>query len=166
MDDYLSKPFSQEGLRAALQRWMVTKPLTHQPAPQVLLEKQDHLSNSVRDSDDRRVHMEQLAGHGTIRTSGRFADNSFSLPLRFQAADPGNPQGYSDRRCDRAHRWGPSVEIRQRTSGCPRRRPSLRRNRTAREEQLDVAINLLLPLEQSVEMACRIFEGTLRAKAA
>jgi HPt (histidine-containing phosphotransfer) domain-containing protein len=38
--------------------------------------------------------------------------------------------------------------------------------RLAREEQLDVAINLLEPLEQSVEMACRIFEGTLRAKAA
>jgi two-component system, sensor histidine kinase and response regulator len=29
MDDYLSKPFSQEDLRAALQRWMVTKPLEH-----------------------------------------------------------------------------------------------------------------------------------------
>ncbi|MFZ3012104.1 MAG: Hpt domain-containing protein [Nitrospira sp.] len=38
--------------------------------------------------------------------------------------------------------------------------------RRAREEQLDVATNLLEPLEQSVEMACRIFEGTLRAKAA
>jgi hypothetical protein len=38
--------------------------------------------------------------------------------------------------------------------------------RLTREGQLDVATNLLEPLEQSVEMACRIFEGTLRAKAA
>ena len=38
--------------------------------------------------------------------------------------------------------------------------------RLARQQQLDAAANLLDPLKESVELACKVFEGKIRAQAA
>lgn len=37
--------------------------------------------------------------------------------------------------------------------------------RLARQQQLDAVANLLAPLDESVELACKIFEAKIRARA-
>ena len=53
MDDYLSKPFSQETLRATVQQWMVTKLIGHQSSAQDIDEKRISHNISGWNSGDR-----------------------------------------------------------------------------------------------------------------
>jgi two-component system, sensor histidine kinase and response regulator len=167
MDDYLSKPFSQEGLRAALQRWMVTKPLEHQPAPQVMFASKsthhDPLSVPLIDESiwNNLLAMERSEHPGALQTIlSLYLSDSRRLILEIRKAIH---TGDVTRLNAEAHQLkSASAQV----GALAAAHHSGEIERLAREEQLDVATNLLEPLEQSVEMACRIFEGTLRAKAA
>ncbi len=167
MDDYLSKPFSQEGLRAALQRWIVTKPLEHQPAPQVLLEKKitHHTPLGIPVIDEsiwnNLLAMERSGRPGALQTIlSLYLSDSSRLILEIRKAIH---TGDVTRLNAGAHQLkSASAQV----GALAAAHHSGEIERLAREEQLDVATNLLEPLEQSVETACRIFEGTLRAKAA
>ncbi|MGB4067293.1 MAG: response regulator [Nitrospira sp.] len=167
MDDYLSKPFSQEGLRAALQRWMVTKPLEHQPAPQVMFASKsthhDPLSVPLIDESiwNNLLAMERSEHPGALQTIlSLYLSDSRRLILEIRKAIH---TGDVTRLNAEAHQLkSASAQV----GALAAAHHSGEIERLAREEQLDVATNLLEPLEQSVEMACRIFEGTFRAKAA
>jgi len=167
MDDYLSKPFSQEGLRAALQRWMVTKPLEHQPAPQALLKKKitHHTPLGIPVIDESiwktLVTMERSGRPDALRTIlSLYLSDSRRLILEIRKAIH---TGDVSRLNAGAHQLkSASAQV----GALAAAHHSGEIERLAREGQLDVATNLLKLLEQSVEMACRIFEGTLRAKAA
>ena len=167
MDDYLSKPFSQEGLRTALQRWMVTKPLEHQPAPQVLLRNKitPHAPLGIPVIDEsiwnNLLAMERSGRPGALQTIlSLYLSDSRRLLLEIRKAIHTGD-------VSRLNAWAHQLKSTSAQVGAlAAAHHSGEIERLAREEQLDVAINLLEPLEQSVEMACRIFEGTLRAKAA
>ena len=167
MDDYLSKPFSQEGLRAALQRWMVTKPLEQQPAPQALLENKitHHTPLGIPVIDESilktLVTMERPGRPGALQTIlSLYLSDSRRLLLEIRKAI--YTRDVSRLNAEAYQLKSASAQV----GALAAAHHSGEIERLAREEQLDVATNLLEPLEQSVEMACRIFEGTLRAKAA
>ena len=167
MDDYLSKPFSQEGLRTALQRWMVTKPLEHQPAPQVLLRNKitPHAPLGIPVIDEsiwnNLLAMERSGRPGALQTIlSLYLSDSRRLLLEIRKAIHTGD-------VSRLNAWAHQLKSTSAQVGAlAAAHHSGEIERLTREGQLDVATNLLEPLEQSVEMACRIFEGTLRAKAA
>ena len=167
MDDYLSKPFSQEDLRAALQRWMVTKPLEQQPAPQALFEdKTIHhtplgipvINESVWNT---LLAMERSGRPGAVQTIlSLYLSDSRRLILEIRKAIQ---SGDAAKLNAGAHQLkSASAQV----GALAAAHYSGEIERLARDQQLDVATDLLNPLEQSVKMACRLFEGTLRAKAA
>jgi CheY-like chemotaxis protein/HPt (histidine-containing phosphotransfer) domain-containing protein len=167
IDDYLSKPFSQERLRNALQRWMVTKPLEQQPAPQVLLGNKiaHHTPLGIPVIDEsiwnNLLAMERSGRPGAVQTIlSLYLSDSRRLILEIRKAiHTGDVTGLNAG----AHQLkSASAQV----GALAAAHHSGEIERLAREEQLDVATNLLEPFEQGVEMACRIFERTLRAKTA
>ncbi len=167
MDDYLSKPFSQEGLRTTLQRWMVTKPLAGQPVPSVMLEDKitHHAPLGIPVIDESiwktLVTMERSGRPGTLQTIlSLYISDSRRLILEIRQAIH---TGDVTKLTAGAHQLkSASAQV----GAFAAAHHSGAIERLARAQQLDGATDLLDPLEQSVEMACRIFEGTLRAKAA
>jgi two-component system, sensor histidine kinase and response regulator len=167
MDDYLSKPFSQEGLRAALQRWMVTKPLEQQPAPHVLLENKitPHTPLGIPVIDEsvwnNLLAMERSGRPGAVQTilSLYLSDSRRLIQEIREAIQSGDAAKLNAG----AHQLkSASAQV----GALAAAHHSGEIERLAREGQLDVATDLLNPLEQSVKMACKIFEGMLRARAA
>lgn len=167
MDDYLSKPFSQEDLRAALQRWMVTKPLEHQPAPQALFEgKTIHhtpLGIPVIDESvwNNLLAMERSGRPGAVQTIlSLYLSDSRRLILEIREAIQ---SGDAAKLNAGAHQLkSASAQV----GALAAAHHSGEIERLARDQRLDVATDLINPLEQSVETACRFFKKTLRAKAA
>ena len=167
MDDYLSKPFSQEGLRAALQRWMVTKPLEHQPAPQALFEgKTIHhtpLGIPVIDESvwNNLLAMERSGRPGAVQTIlSLYLSDSRRLILEIREAIQ---SGDAAKLNAGAHQLkSASAQV----GALAAAHHAGEIERLARDQRLDLATDLLNPLEQSVETACRFFKETLRAKAA
>lgn len=167
MDDYLSKPFSQESLRTTLQRWMVTKPLEQQPAPQALFENKTlhHTPLGIPVIDEsvwnNLLAMERSGRPGTLQTIlSLYLSDSRRLILEIREAIQ---SGDAAKLNAGAHQLkSASAQV----GALAAAHHSGEIERLARDQQLDVATDLLNPLEQSLEMACKIFEGTLRAKAA
>ena len=167
MDDYLSKPFSQEGLRAAIQRWMPTTSIRHQPTPQVMPEERiDHtppLGIPVIDESIWKtlVTIERLGDSSAVqKIISLYLSDSRRLILEISEAIQ---TGDAARLNAAAHQLkSASAQV----GALAVSFYSGEIERLAREQRLDAAANLLEPLEQSAEIACRIFDKKIRAQAA
>ncbi|MDH4086763.1 MAG: Hpt domain-containing protein [Nitrospira sp.] len=144
-----------------------TKPLEHQPAPQVLLRNKitHHAPLGIPVIDESiwktLVTMERSGRPGALQTIlSLYLSDSRRLLLEIRKAI--YTRDVSRLNAEAYQLKSASAQV----GALAAAHHSGEIERLAREEQLDVATNLLEPLEQSVEMACRIFEGTLRAKAA
>ena len=166
MDDYLSKPFSQGDLQTVIQRWVVPNTPDSVPRSQVTNEKNIQTTplgipvidesawnnlapversgrpNAVQNilsvylSDSRRLILEIREA---MQTGDAATLNAGAHQLKSSSAHVGALAA--------AFHAG---EI----------------ERLMREQGLDAAAHLLDPLEQSVELACRIFEEKIRVRAA
>jgi len=167
MDDYLSKPFSQEDLRAAIQRWMPATSIEHQPAPQVMSEERiDHttpLGIPVIDESVWKtlVTMERSGRSSTVqKILSLYLSDSSRLILEIREAIQ---TGDTARLNAGAH------QLKSASAQVGALAATLHAGeieRLAHTQQLNSAVNLLEPLKESVEMACRIFEEKIRARAA
>jgi len=166
MDDYLSKPFSQDDLQTVIQRWMVPNTPDFVPRSQVTNEKiaqttplgipvidesawnnlasveRSGRPNAVQNilsvylSDSRRLILEIREA---MQTGDAATLNAGAHQLKSSSAHVGALAA--------AFHAG---EI----------------ERLTREQRLDAAAHPLDPLEQSVELACTILEEKIRARAA
>jgi HPt (histidine-containing phosphotransfer) domain-containing protein len=146
---------------------MVTKPLEQQPAPHVLLENKiaHHTPLGIPVIDEsvwnNLLAMERSGRPGAVQTIfSLYLSDSRRLILEIREAIQ---SGDAAKLNAGAHQLkSASAQV----GALAAAHHSGAIERLARDQQLDVATDLLNPLEQSVEMACRIFEGKLRAKAA
>lgn len=166
MDDYISKPFSQVGLRATILRWMDTKPPDASPSHQTLSEQiasttsigipvidegvwanllsmeRAGRTNAVQRivslylSDSRRLVLEIREA---IKTGDGAALNAAAHQLKSASAQVGAVAASFH-----------AGEIEQ----------------LLRQQQQDAVASLIDPLDESVDLACKMFEDRLRARAA
>ena len=166
MDDYLSKPFSQQHLLAMLQRWIAMPPaesLRHRRAP-------DDKGSQATPSDIPIINESVIANLLAMERVGRpsaaekilvlYLSNSRRLVSEIRAAIH---TGDAPALREAAHQLKSSSAL------VGAQAASIHAGRVeqlAGEQQLDAATSLLHPLEQSVELTCTIFEEKLRARAA
>ena len=167
MDDYLSKPFSQEDLKAVLQRWMVTKPMEHQPTsvgmPEEQITQHTPLGIPIIDESNWKDLMliERSERQGAVQTIlSLYLCDSRRLILEIREAIQ---TGNADRLNVGAHQLkSASAQV----GALAATHYAGEIERLARAQQLDVATDLLESLEESVEMTCRILEEKIRPQAA
>lgn len=167
MDDYLSKPFTQENLQDALQRWMVTKPSEQQPEPQMISvdKSTQHTSLGIPVIDEsvwnNLLAMERSGRPGAMPTIlSLYLSDARRLILEIREAIQ---TGNADRLNAGAHQLKSSSA---QVGALAATHYAREIERLARAQQLDVATDLLEPLEESVAMTCSILEDKIRPQAA
>ena len=166
MDDYLSKPFSQAGLQAAIRRWMDTRPTDALPS-HLTLSKQSASTTSteipiIDEAVWENLLAMELAGRSDAlhRILSLYLLDSKRLMGVLQAAiQTGNEAAVRDG----AH------QLKSSSAQVGALAASVQAGeieRYARTQQLDSAANLLDPLKESVELVSKIFEDKIRAQAA
>lgn len=166
MDDYLSKPFSQDGLQAIIRRWMDPKPTDSLRSPQRLDEQIGSTTPLGIPVIDEAVWKNLLAMERAGRSNALHKILSLYLldsrrligVIRdaIQAGDGGML-------ADGAH------QLKSTSAQVGALAASFQAGeieRYARTQQLDSAANLLDPLKESVELASKMFEDKIRAQAA
>lgn len=166
MDDYLSKPFTQDDLQATIRRWVNTKPTDSLPSPQALI-KQNASTTSLRiPIIDETIWKNLLAmehagrSHALHKILLLYLSDSKRLMGALHAAIQ-TGDGAAIR--DGAH------QLKSTSAQVGALAASFHAGeieRYAREQQLDAAASLLDPLKESVESACKIFQDKIRACAA
>ncbi|MBH0203915.1 MAG: response regulator [Nitrospira sp.] len=167
MDDYLSKPFSQEDLRTIMKRWAATKPLDHQPAAQVMIEDKitRHAPLEIPVINEsvwtNLLAMKRSGRPGVVqKILSLYLSSSRRLLLEIREAIQA---GDAARLNAGAHQLkSASAQV----GAFAAAHHSGAIERLAREQQLNLAPDLLEPLEQSVDKACIIFEREIRSQAA
>jgi CheY-like chemotaxis protein/HPt (histidine-containing phosphotransfer) domain-containing protein len=167
MDDYLPKPFSQESLQAALQRWVAPQPSTSRPGLQVGPEEglaaTTLLGIPVIDESvwKNLLTMERSGRSNAVqKILSLYLSDSRRLVLEIRAAiDAGDAALLNAG----AHQLkSASAQVGALAAGFQ----AGEIERLAQAQQLDAAAHLLEPLKESVELACKIFEEKIRARAA
>ncbi len=167
MDDYLSKPFSQDDLRTTLQRWIPTTPIEQLPALQVMPEERMTLTTSLGLPIINEAVWRNLLA---MEQSGR--RNAVQRILSLYLSDAGRLM----REIREASHTGNATalaavahQLKSASAHVGALAAAFHAGeieRLARANQLATAADLLTPLEESINLACRIFEEKLRAQAA
>ena len=166
MDDYLSKPFSQQRLLAMLQRWMATPP----SASIQNIRKLTHTVSQITPSDipiiNKSVFGNLLAMDRVGRPSAAqkiltlYLSNSQRLLSEIQAA---------------IHAKNPSAlraaahQLKSSSALVGAQAASVHAGQIEQlvvDQRLDAAAGLVTPLADSVKQACKTFEDTIRPQAA
>jgi len=166
MDDYLSKPFSQDGLRATLQRWIAENPSDSLQQHQI----PDDKASSAIPSDIPVINESVFANLLKMDRVGRpstaqkiltlYLSNSRRLLSEIRTAiDTGDAPALRAA----AHQLKSSSAL---VGALAASVHAGRIERLAAERQLDAAASLAAPLTDSVERACKTFEDTIRPQAA
>ena len=166
MDDYLSKPFSQDSLQATIRRWMNAQPPDALPNPQALNEQLASTTPLGIPVIDDVVWKNLLAMERAGRLSALhkilslyLLDSRRLVGVMRKAIQAGEGTTL----IDGAHQLkSASAQVGALAAGFQ----AGEIERLARAQQRDAAANLLDSLEESVELACKIFEDRLRARAA
>lgn len=166
MDDYLSKPFSQQNLLATLQRWIVKPPSGSLRHRQVLDGKLSQATPSDIPVINESVFANLLAMERVGRPNATqkilvlYLSNSRRLLDEIRTAiDTDN--GAALRAASHQLKSSSALVGAQAASV-----HAEQIERLAVGQQLDAAANLLDPLTESVESACKSFEARIRARAA
>ncbi|MDH4152581.1 MAG: response regulator [Nitrospira sp.] len=166
MDDYLSKPFSQDDLQATIRRWVNQNLPAALPTPQTLdtqIPSPSPWGIPIIDEAiwENLLAMERVgcsyAMHKILALY--LSDSRRLMRVIHDAIQTG----------DRATLADGAHQLKSTSAQVGALAASVRAGeieRYAREQQLDAAANLLDPLKESVESACKIFEGKIRARAA
>ena len=166
MDDYLSKPFSQGDLHTILQRWMATPPSDipqahRQPGnnvPQVTPPEIPVINKSVFTN---LLVMERVGRPSMApKILALYLSNSRQLLSEIRAA---LSAGDTSALRAAAHQLKSSSALVGAQAASVH---AGQIERLAVDEQLDAVARLVLPLEDSVEQACKTFEDTIRPQAA
>ncbi|MBX3324285.1 MAG: response regulator [Nitrospira sp.] len=166
MDDYLSKPFSQDSLQATIRRWGNTKPTDSPPSSQTLDEQIAPTTPLGIPIIDDAVWENLLAMERAGRShplhkilSLYLSDSRRLIEVIRDAIQAGNGAALTDG----AHQLkSTSAQVGALAASFQ----AGKIERLARQQQLDSAANLLNPLIESVELACKIFEAKIRGRAA
>ncbi|MBS0151173.1 MAG: response regulator [Nitrospira sp.] len=166
MDDYLSKPFSQERLQATIRRWVNTTPTKTLPTPQTFNEQiasTTPLGIPVIDDAvwENLLAMERAGRSDALHKilSLYLSDSRRLIGVIRDAILAGNGAML----IDGAH------QLKSTSAQVGALAASFQAGeieRLARQQQLDAAANLLDPLKESVELACKIFRTKIQARAA
>ncbi|MBS0167634.1 response regulator [Nitrospira sp. CMX1] len=166
MDDYLSKPFSQDSLQATIRRWGNTKPTDSLPSSQTLDEQIAPTTPLGIPIIDDAVWENLLAMERAGRShplhkilSLYLSDSRRLIEVIRDAIQAGNGAALTDG----AH------QLKSTSAQVGALATSFQAGeieRLARQQQLDSAAHLLNPLIESVELACKIFEAKIRGRAA
>jgi len=166
MDDYLSKPFSQDDLQATIQRWVNQNPPAALPAPQTLDTQIPSPSPWGIPIIDEAIWENLLAmeragcSYAMHKILALYLSDSRRLMRVIHNAIQ---TGDAVTLADGAH------QLKSTSAQVGALAASVQAGeieRYAREQHLDAVANLLDPLTESVESACRIFEDKIRARAA
>jgi HPt (histidine-containing phosphotransfer) domain-containing protein len=166
MDDYLSKPFSQAGLQATIRQWMDTKPTDASPNHQTLTEQIASTTSTGIPAIDEGVWDNLLTMERAGRTNAvqrivslYLSDSRRLVQEMREAFKTGDAAALNAV----AHQLkSASAQVGALAASCQ----AGDIERLARQQQLDATASLLGLLDQSVELACKIFEDRLRARAA
>ena len=166
MDDYLSKPFSQAGLQAAIRRWMDTRPTDALPSHLTLSKQSASTTSTEIPIIDEAVWENLLAMERAGRSDALhrilslyLLDSKRLMGVLQAAIQTGNEAAVRDG----AH------QLKSSSAQVGALAASVQAGeieRYARTQQLDSAANLLDPLKESVELVSKIFEDKIRAQAA
>ena len=166
MDDYLSKPFSQAGLQAAIRRWMDTRPSDALPSHPTLSKQSASTTSTEIPVMDEAVWENLLAMERAGRSDALhrilslyLSDSKRLMGVLQAAIQTGNGAALRDG----AH------QLKSSSAQVGALAASVQAGeieRYARTQQLDSAANLLDPLKESVELVSKIFEDKIRAQAA
>jgi signal transduction histidine kinase/response regulator RpfG family c-di-GMP phosphodiesterase len=166
MDDYLSKPFSQDDLKATIQRWIVPKMIA--PSPQSSSEKQDLPQTTplgIPVIDD--AVWKSLLAREPARPSNsmhnllsEYLTTSKQLLREIREAIRTVDMAALGSGAHRLHAASTQV------GALATAFHSGELERLAHAKQLESAANLLEPLEESLAMVSTIFERAIRARAA
>ena len=166
MDDYLSKPFTQDSLHTILQRWITTHP-SDSPQP---CRELSHKVCQETPSDIPVINESVFANLLAMERAGRpsaaqkilalYLSNSRRLVSEIRAAvHTGDTQALRTA----AHQLKSSSALVGAQAASVQ---AGQIERLAGERQLDAAASLVAPLTDSVERACKTFEDTIRPQAA
>ncbi|OYT21971.1 MAG: hybrid sensor histidine kinase/response regulator [Nitrospira sp. UW-LDO-01] len=166
MDDYLSKPFSQDGLQAIIRRWMDPKPTDSLRSPLTLDEQVGSTTPLGIPVIDEAVWKNLLAMERAGRSDSLhkilslyLSDSSRLVGVIRDAIQKGNGAMLTDG----AH------QLKSTSAQVGAQAASFQAGeieRLARQRQLGAAADLLGPLDESVELACKIFRTKIQARAA
>ncbi|MBK8276558.1 MAG: response regulator [Nitrospira sp.] len=166
MDDYLSKPFSQAGMQATIQRWMEAKPTDALASHPTLSKQSASITSTEIPVIDEAVWENLLAMERAGRSDALhkilslyLSDSKRLMGVLQAAIQTGNGAALRDG----AH------QLKSTSAQVGALAASFQAGeieRLARQQQLDAAADLLGPLDESVELACKIFEDKIRAQAA
>ena len=166
MDDYLSKPFSQAGLQAAIRRWMDTRPTDSLPSHPTLSKQRTSTTSTEIPVIDEAVWENLLAMERAGRSDALhrilslyLLDSKRLMGVLQAAIQTGNEAALRDG----AH------QLKSSSAQVGALAASVQAGeieRLARQQQLDAAADLLGPLNESVELACKVFIAKMQARAA
>lgn len=166
MDDYLSKPFSQAGMQATIQRWMEARPTDALPSRQTLSKQSVSTTSIGIPVIDDAVWENLLAMERAGRSDALhkilslyLSDSSRLVGVIHDAIQKRNGAMLTDG----AH------QLKSTSAQVGAQAASFQAGeieRLARQQQLDAAADLLGPLDESVELACKIFRTKIQARAA
>jgi len=166
MDDYLSKPFSQQNLHATLRQWMAMHPSDSLRHHQVPDDNVPQATPANIPAVNESVFANLLAMERVGRPSAvqkilvLYLSNSRRLLSEIRAAI---------RTVDAPALKAAAHQLKSSSALVGAQAASIHAGhieRLAGERQMDAAANLLEPLEASVELACKFCEDKLRARAA
>ncbi len=166
MDDYLPKPFSQEGLSTIIHRWMATKPTDVFPGHKGPADKIAHTTPLGIPVINESVfeNLPAMERAGPLNAAQKIlllylSDSRRLLGEIRDAIHTGDAPALSTA----AHQLkSASAQV----GALAATLHSTEIERLARDQRLDAASNLVDSLEESVELACRIFEEKIRPQAA
>ena len=165
MDDYLSKPFSQDGLQAVIRRWVMTDPLetvavnalkSTETPPQDIPVIDTSAWDSIRSLPQQHRGNPTLL-HGTL--SMYLTDSALLLQQIRSAVQTGDAAGLSAA----AHRLKSSSA---QLGACATADHCQALERLATAGQLHTALSVLQRLEASYQASCARIEAELRERAA
>ncbi|MBH0199077.1 MAG: response regulator [Nitrospira sp.] len=166
MDDHLSKPFSQEGLSAIIRRWIATKTTDPLPGLQAFDEQIAPTTPLGIPVIDESVWTNLLSmersdrAHAMKQILSLYLSDSRQLIERIREAIQGG---------DVAALNASAHQLKSSSAQVGALAASFHAaeiERLAQEQRLDAAANLLHPLEESIQLTCRVVEDKFRPQAA